>query len=235
MTASSQAGIVYTMTPITTPPLLSRISDNPTSIRFTQRSINPDNGDDPLFGQKRWPCIIKGVQWSQQQARNPLPAPAQELIPRLKSVFANEGLPGELAWVAEVESTLKTNAVSRSGALGLFQFKAAAARRFDLLGENGDHRTEPEHSARAAAQYLAHLYSRFGDWTLAVAAYNAGEGCVDRLLKTHKTRDYLAIAPFLPPQTQVYVIKIMTTLALRENTQVSALPAPQSARTTIVD
>ena len=230
-----QAEIVYTMTPTTPSPLSCGISAAPLSVPVTQVSILPGDLDDPLFRQKRWPCILKGAQWSQQQAQRPLPAPAQELIPRLKNVFASEGLPGELAWGAEVESTLNTNALSRSGALGLFQFKAAAARRFNLLRDSGDYRTEPEHSARAAARYLAHLHSRFGDWMLAVAAYNAGEGCVERLLKTHKTRDYLAIAPYLPPQNQVYVIKIMTTLALRENTQVSALPAPQSARATLAD
>ncbi|MEI6167292.1 MAG: lytic transglycosylase domain-containing protein [bacterium] len=196
--------------------------------RLTERLSAPAPLLDPRFGETRWPCIIKGGQWAKRQSQTPLPAHAQGLIPELKKQFITEGLPQELAWVAEVESTLNTHAVSRSGARGLFQFKTEAARRFGLLKAEEDFRTTPDKSAKAAAQYLAQLYARFSDWTLSVAAYNAGEGCVGRLLKQHGARDYAAIAAELPPQTQVYVIKIMTTLALRENTQLSALPPPSS-------
>ena len=147
-------------------------------------------------------------------------------MPRLKRCFGQEGLPQELAWVAEVESMLDTNAVSGSGARGLYQFKDEAARRFGLMQATADFRCEPDKSAQAAARYLTHLYSLFRDWTLSVAAYNAGEGCVGRLLKKHQTEQYATIAAELPPQTQVYVIKVMTTLALRENTHLSALPPP---------
>jgi len=181
---------------------------------------------DPHFEKNRWPCIVKGGLWAKRQAQSTLPDHAKVLIPELKRWFVIEGLPQELAWVAEVESMLNTNAVSGSGARGLFQFKREAARRFGLLKEADDFRAEPEKSAKAAARYLAKLYAQFSDWTLAVAAYNAGEGCVGRLLKKHETSEYEAIAPYLPPQTQVYVIKVMTTLALRENTQLSALPSP---------
>ena len=181
---------------------------------------------DLRFGQTRWPCIIKGGLWAKRQAQGKLPAHARDLMPELKKRFITEGLPRELAWVAEVESTLNTHAVSSSGARGLFQFKTEAARRFGLMKEAEDFRTKPDESARAAARYLAQLYARFNDWTLSVAAYNAGEGCVGRLLEKHETSDFATIAAELPPQTQVYVIKIMTTLALRENTQLSALPPP---------
>lgn len=190
----------------------------------TRPDISPIDQD--LFSSNRWPCIIKGCLWGREQARGKLPRHAQQLIPQLKKAFSTEGLPAQLAWVAEVESTLKTNAISKSGALGLFQFKPQTARRFDLMKPSGDYRSEPASSARAAARYLSHLYSRLGDWTLAVAAYNAGEGCVERLLKKHQARTYGEIAMHLPPQTQVYVIKVMTTVALRENTTLGALPPP---------
>jgi membrane-bound lytic murein transglycosylase D len=145
----------------------------------------------------------------------------------LKTQFSKAGLPQELVWVAEVESMLNTNAVSGSGAKGLFQFKNEAAKRFGILREPHDFRSEPDKSAKAAAQYLSHLYLQFNDWILSVAAYNAGEGCVSRLLKKHEARLYETIAGELPPQTQVYVIKVMTTLALREKTQLSSLPPPR--------
>lgn len=181
---------------------------------------------DPHFAKYRWPCIIQGGLWAKRQSQSTLPAHATILVPKLKACFLLQGLPQELAWVAEVESMLNTNAVSITGARGLFQFKPESARRFGLLKETEDFRSVPDKSARAAAQYLAHLYTQFGDWTLSVAAYNAGEGCVGRLLKKHKTNLYADIAPDLPAQTQVYVIKVMTTIALRENTQLSALPPP---------
>lgn len=186
-----------------------------------------DRDEQGTFSRDRWPCIIKGAAWSRKQEQTPPPAQARQLIPQLKKAFSSEGVPAQLVWIAEVESTLVTNAVSKSGALGLFQFKTVAAKRFDLLKESADHRTEPDKSARAAARYLSHLHSRMGDWTLAVAAYNAGEGCVKRLLQKHRARTFGEIAHYLPPQTQVYVIKVMTTLTLRENTHLSALPAPR--------
>ena len=181
---------------------------------------------DPSFSKKRWPCIIRGAAWGRRLEGAPLSPKANDLIPLLKQAFAAEGLPVQLAWVAEVESTWNTNAVSRSGALGLFQFKEDSARRFSLLHDSGDLRTVPEASARAAARYLSELYCRLGDWRLAVAAYNAGEGCVTRLLKSRKAKVYEEIAAELPPQTQVYVIKVMATLLRRENACLSALPGP---------
>lgn len=192
---------------------------------FKER-LSGEQLSDPRFGETRWPSIIRGSLWAKRQSKAGPPAHALVLIPQLKRQFQSEGLPPQLAWVAEVESTLKTNAVSLSGARGLFQFKKEAARRFGLFAGSDDLRFEPDKSATAAALYLAHLYAQFQDWVLSVAAYNAGEGCVGRLLKKHETRHYEAIAAELPPQTQVYVIKIMTTLALRENTQLSALPPP---------
>lgn len=182
--------------------------------------------EDKEFGRKRWPCIIRGAAWSRRQESTPLPPSARELMPILKETFASQGLPSALAWVAEVESMWITNAVSKSGARGLYQFKTEAARRFALLRDAGDFRDHPEQSARAAARYLAQLYAQLGDWRLAVAAYNAGDGYVARLMKSRRARIYDEIASELPPQTQIYVIKVMTVLSLRENTTLSALPAP---------
>lgn len=183
---------------------------------------------DSVFAKQRWPSIVQGAVWSKRQGKTPMPVRADTLIPLLKQAFSEEGIPQQLAWLAEVESTLDPAAVSRSGATGLFQFKREAAARFDLIHANADHRSVPDKSARAAARYLAHLYSRLGDWTLAIAGYNAGEGCVERLMKQHKATSYEAIAPHLPPQTQVYVIKVMTILTQRENITLSALPSPRS-------
>ncbi len=227
----THAGIAYSLTPRAELDLFRAFEQGDTfedTITIMRAEPSPEISptDQELFSSNRWPCIIRGCIWGREQARGKLPRHAKQLIPQLKQAFSSEGLPAQLAWVAEVESTLKTNAISKSGALGLFQFIPQTARRFDLISPSGDYRTEPASSARAAARYLSHLHARLGDWTLAVAAYNAGEGCVERLLKKHQAQTYGEIAMHLPPQTQVYVIKVMTTVALRENTTLGALPPP---------
>ena len=88
--------------------------------------------------------------------------------------------------MAEVESSLNPAARSPVGALGLFQLMPATARRFGLHTGFFDERKNPEKSARAAAQYLKFLYHTMGSWPLALAAYNAGEGRVGKLVKRKK-------------------------------------------------
>ena len=237
LTATTHADVIHSLTPPrdewieASPPL----TFDDTRINVTTALTPVTSPPDAVFRTKRWPCIVKGAAWGRRQQKTVLPEDAALLIPLLKEAFATEGLPSQLAWVAEVESMFNTNAVSKTGAAGLFQFKAEAAKRFTLLKDSGDYRQEAEQSAHAAARYLAYLYSRFGDWTLAVAAYNAGEGYLERLMKKHKASQYQEIAMHLPEQTQIYVIKVMTTLALRENTWISALPTPTAIPLTPIE
>ncbi len=186
---------------------------------------------DESFAVRRLPSILKSIAWGRKMASSPRPASAETLMPRLKIVFASEGVPPELAWIAEVESSFNPSATSRSGARGLFQFMPITAKRFGLLTESGDQRTDPEPSARAAARYLSILYKRFQNWPLALAAYNAGEGRVEQLLKKHNAGSFNEIAADLPAETQEYVPKIMTTLVLRERTHLGALPSPEISPT----
>jgi hypothetical protein len=188
--------------------------------------VDPAESLDPSFGKSRWPQIVRAVQWARKLANTRMPEQAKTLMPRLKDIFAKEGVPPELAWIAEVESTFDPRALSATGARGLFQFTPATAERFGLLTRDTDNRNVPEKSARAAAQYLAFLYSRFGDWHLALAGYNAGEGCVARLLERYHATTFHEIAAHLPEETQIYVPKVAMTLAVREKIRLSALPSP---------
>ncbi|MDD2238200.1 MAG: lytic transglycosylase domain-containing protein [Kiritimatiellae bacterium] len=166
--------------------------------------------------QGREKAVGSMEHWKKALAKRSVPARAEVLIPRLKAIFREEGIPENLVWLAEVESSLNPLAKSPVGAAGLFQFMPATAERFGMRVKPEDERLDPEKSARAAAQYLRILYGRFDDWPLSLAAYNAGEGRVGRVLRERKATCFDEIADHLPVETRMYVPKIMAVIALRE-------------------
>jgi membrane-bound lytic murein transglycosylase D len=132
--------------------------------------------------------------------------------PMMARVFREEGLPEWLLAVGLVESGYSTSALSPKGALGIWQFIPATARRFGLQVDGDlDERTHPERSTRAAARYLRTLYDLFGDWRLAIAAYNAGEARVARGIRRTGVRDFdvLVARGLLPRETTDYVPKVL--------------------------
>jgi membrane-bound lytic murein transglycosylase D len=161
--------------------------------------------------------------WVKKVAGRPWPTAAKAYTTRLKPIFAAEKIPTELVWIAEVESSFDPRAKSPAGAAGLFQLMPATAKRFGLRTSIFDQRYHPEDSARAAAKYLSFLYQRYRNWRLALAAYNAGEGTVDRLLATVKERSFDAIATRLPAETQLYVPKVEAVILQREGKKLSEL------------
>jgi len=165
--------------------------------------------------------------WVRKVSGGPWPARAKEYVPELKPVFAAQKIPPELVWVAEVESSFDRRALSPAGAAGLFQLMPDTAKRFGLSLWPRDQRYQPEPSATASAQYLKYLYGRFKDWRLALAAYNAGEGTVQKLLDRYKTNSYDAIAEHLPAETQMYVPRVEAILLQREGAKLEQLSAPQ--------
>ena len=136
-------------------------------------------------------------------------------MPHLERYFVAEGLPGQLVWLAEVESTFNASARSPVGARGLFQLMPETARDLGLSTFFPDERTHPVKSAQAAARYLKQLHRRFDDWPLAIAAYNAGPGRVSRTLAKSDVKTFAAIAGNLPAETRMFVPKVLATLAVR--------------------
>jgi membrane-bound lytic murein transglycosylase D len=165
--------------------------------------------------------------WVRTLDKRPWPALAQNYVPQLKQIFISERMPPELVWVAEVESSF--NAVARSpvGAAGMFQLMPQTARDEQLSLWPRDERLQPEKSARAAARYLRALHTHYGDWQLALAAYNAGERRVDKLLKEQSAHSFEAIARCLPAETQMYVPKVEATVRKREGKELDALKLPK--------
>lgn len=166
--------------------------------------------------------------WLERMRSRPAPGRAAGLLPRLQQVFREEGLPPALVWLAEAESTFNPSALSPVGAKGLFQLMPETAKGLGLQTFLPDERTNPEKSSRAAARYLRHLHGRFGDWPLALAAYNAGEGRVSRLLARENARTFAEIADNLPAETRMYVPKVLATIEVRAGIAPGGLPPPRA-------
>ena len=121
--------------------------------------------------------------------------------------LAKYNLPIELKYLAVIESGLRPQVKSRAGALGLWQFMYGTGRMFGLQ-ENSyiDERMDPELATEAACQYLGKLYGIYNDWNLALAAYNAGPGNVNKAIRRSGNKlTYWEVRPFLPKETQGYV------------------------------
>ena len=161
--------------------------------------------------------------WVRKLSARPWPDAAKPYVARLKPIFAGQKVPPELVWVAEVESSFDPRARSPAGAAGLYQLMPATARQYGLRTWLPDQRLRPEDNARAAAKCLQHLHSQFKDWRLALAAYNAGEGTVQKLLDRHNARTFDAIATHLPAETQMYVPRVEATLLRREGLKLGGL------------
>lgn len=128
-------------------------------------------------------------------------------FPIFEQALKEKGLPLELKFLSVVESALNPMAVSRVGATGLWQFMYTTAKEYDLqINSYIDERRDPVAASRAAAQYLSNMYSRYGDWLLAIASYNCGPGNVDRAIyKAGGKLDFWAVRPYLPQETRNYV------------------------------
>ena len=154
--------------------------------------------------------------WRALMKHESLPTEVQGKLVRLQAVFDEAQVPRELVWLAEVESSFDPSARSHAGAVGLYQLMPETAKSLGLSVEPMDERLIPEENARAAARYLRHLYCRFGDWALVLAAYNAGETRVHRLLTETEANSFETIAPLLPAETRAYVPKTEAVLRRRE-------------------
>lgn len=141
----------------------------------------------------------------------------REMIQR---IFKEEGVPQDLVYLAQAESGFHPLALSRAGARGMWQFMASRARGYGLLRNRWvDERQDPERSTRAAARHLKDLFNQFGDWYLAMAAYNSGPGNVQRAVQRTGFADFWELYKrgVLPRETKNYVPIIVAITIMAKN------------------
>ena len=147
---------------------------------------------------------------------------AGRYMPMIERIFKEEGVPLELAWVPLIESAFKPSAKSRVSAQGVWQFMVPTARDFGLRYDWFiDERSDPEKSTVAAARYLKMLHKIFdGDWALALASYNGGQGRVQSAMRRSGINDFWGLtrtSSYLPRETREYVPMIMAAMVIAKN------------------
>jgi hypothetical protein len=143
-------------------------------------------------------------------------------MPMIQKVFRAEGLPLDLAYIPIIESSFKTNALSKASAKGPWQFMKPTAQDHGLKTDwYIDERSDPEKATVAAAKYLKTLHKMFdGDWHLVLAAYNGGLGRLQRAMRSSGRDDFWALAEssrYLPRETREYVPLILAAIIVAKN------------------
>jgi membrane-bound lytic murein transglycosylase D len=135
----------------------------------------------------------------------------------IDKIFVQYDLPVELKYLAVIESKLKSSAVSRVGAVGPWQFMPATARQYGLkITSTKDERRDYVKSTHAAAKYLKVLYNEFGDWLLAIAAYNGGPGYVLSAIRKSGSHNFWILQNYLPEESRNHVKKFISAHYLFE-------------------
>lgn len=127
-------------------------------------------------------------------------------FPIFEDILDRAGVPEDLKYLVIIESALNPTAVSRAGATGLWQFMSSTGKMYDLrINSIVDDRRDPIKATHAAARYLKDLYRIYGDWSLALAAYNCGPGNVNKAIRRSGKETFWEIYDFLPRETRGYV------------------------------
>ena len=162
--------------------------------------------------------VIKSYLKNRKESLHRLMALSEYYFPMFEQELDNQDIPLEIKYLAIVESALKPKAKSRVGATGLWQFMFNTGKQYGLdVSSYVDERSDPIKSTIAASKYLASLYRIFGDWDLALAAYNSGPGNVSKAIRrSGGYRNYWNIRPFLPRETAGYLPAFLATMYIFE-------------------
>lgn len=162
--------------------------------------------------------VIKSYLKNRRQSLTKLMAMSHYYFPMFEREMDNYNIPLEMKYLAIVESALKPRAKSRVGATGLWQFMFATGKQYGLdVSSYVDERSDPIKATEASAKYLSRLYKIFGDWDLALAAYNSGPGNVSKAIRrSGGYQNYWNLRPFLPRETAGYLPAFLATMYIFE-------------------
>lgn len=162
--------------------------------------------------------VIKSYLKNRRSTMQRLMALSEYYFPLFEKELDNHDVPLEIKYLAIVESALKPRAKSRVGATGLWQFMYPTGKMYGLnVTSYVDERSDPIKSTEAACKYLAKLYEIFGDWDLALAAYNSGPGNVNKAIRrSGGYQNYWNLRPHLPRETAGYLPAFLATMYIFE-------------------
>ncbi|MDT4897425.1 MAG: rane-bound lytic murein transglycosylase [Acidobacteriota bacterium] len=166
--------------------------------------------------------LIQGyINYYQGRGRSTMEAGLRrsgQFMQMARRIFREEGVPEDVTWLGQVESAWRTKALSWAAASGLWQFIPGTGRTYGLRQTAWiDERNSLEKATRASARYLKDLYNHFGNWELAMAAYNTGQGNIDRAIARAGSRSFWKIYPYIVQETRNYVPNILATMLIAKN------------------
>jgi len=173
--------------------MMKRLADMPTIIKMPFNRIIRQFIDKYEETRRKQVAVMLGI--------------GDYYFPLFEQMLEKYRMPNELKYLSVVESALNPNAVSRVGATGLWQFMFGTGKSYGLeINSLVDERRDPQKSTEAAVRYLRDLFNIFGDWHLAIAAYNCGPGNINKAIRrAGGKKDYWEIYYYLPRETRGYV------------------------------
>jgi len=196
----------------------TEVSEIPLDVNLLKDRLSKINETTP-FHLAFNPALEKIIKSYLKNRRKYYPnfmARAAYYFPMIEKYLDQYDIPLEMKYLALVESALKPKAKSRVGATGLWQFMYPTGKQYKLkVSSYVDERQDPIKATIAACKYLNDLYRIFGDWDLALAAYNSGPGNVSKAIRrSGGYKNYWNIRPFLPRETAGYVPAFYATMYL---------------------
>lgn len=174
------------------------------------------------FKFKLHPLVVQYINYYQGRGRGTMETGLRrsgQYMTMARKIFREEGVPEDVVWLGQVESAWRPTARSWAAASGLWQFIPSTGSRFGLRQTAYiDERNSYEKATRASAKYLKWLANRYnGNWELAMAAYNTGEGNIDRAIARAGAADFWTIYPYIAQETRNYVPNILAVILISKN------------------
>ncbi len=186
----------------------------------------------PNFDVRLDPRVVKYLEFYKSNSRGQAIArvwakKSGRFAPAIQAELAKAGMPTDLVWLSLIESGHNPTIYSSAGAAGLWQFIPDSGRIYGLTVDRWvDERLDPQRATDAAIKYLSDLHKRFGNWELAMAAYNMGHGGLSRAIRKYNTNDYWELSRYeagIPWETTLYVPKIAAIAIVMNNKRVFGL------------